>query len=76
MLESQANWSKIVHFLSVVHFWGCVIFFVTDSRLTHYVVLGELQIEPGKAEQHIINLEILLEHFTILKDSEARSTTA
>ena len=33
ILESQANWDKIVHFLSVVHFLGCVIFFVTVSMI-------------------------------------------
>ena len=46
------------------------------GKLTHCVVSGELQVEPGKAEHYIINLRILLEHFTILTDSEARSTTA
>ena len=62
--------------IKVVWYVSLMIKIPLIGRLTHCVVSGELQIEPGKAEQYIINLEILLEHFTILKDSEARSTAA
>ena len=43
--------------------------------LTYCVVSEELQVEQGKAEQHIFNLKTLLKHFLTPKASEAQITT-
>ena len=49
LLESQANWAKIVHFLSVVHFLDCVIFFVTvytlPQKITFFIKIYDYQNE-------------------------------